>query len=146
MKKAMIEGGGSSRLAFAVGQLGYNKDVDIEYATVIAPPPALRIQIDGMKIELDEEDVIIPQSLTRWTEKIAIKPSTASLTWSNYTRTVDGSSTTKNSEVTAGTLSTTEFEIEHHNELKAGDRIALITSEESLRYFVLDRIVIGGSA
>lgn len=146
MAHELIEGSGISQLRDIIGKIGYNKDVDIEYATVIAPPPALRIQIDGMKIELEDDDVIIPQSLTRWTEKIAIKPSTASLTWSNYTRTIDGSSTTKNSEVTAGTLSTTEFEIEHHNELKAGDRILVASSMAGQRYFVLDRIVTGGGA
>jgi hypothetical protein len=34
-----------SQFRDVIKQLGHNVEVDIEYATIIAPPPALRVQV-----------------------------------------------------------------------------------------------------
>jgi len=72
MAAELIEGNGYSQLKSIVKQIGYNKDVDIEFATVIAAPPSLRIQIDNMKIELDADDVVVAESLLKHTRKARI--------------------------------------------------------------------------
>lgn len=144
----LIEGSGRAQLRDVIKQIGYNKDVDIEYATVIAPPPALRIQIDGMKIELEDDDVIIPQSLTKHTRRVSVKGiDPVNVAFSDYTRTTQKSASS--AETTDSTyrdsfefngFETGEFEITYHDELKAGDRVLVASSMAGQRYFVLDRI------
>ncbi|WP_433943601.1 DUF2577 domain-containing protein [Paenibacillus sp. SN-8-1] len=68
----IIEGAGGSQLRSVIKQLGYNKDVDIEFGTVTAPPPSIRVQVNGMKFELEADDLVIPESLTKYTRKATI--------------------------------------------------------------------------
>lgn len=63
-----MEGSPGSQLIQLIRKHGYNKDVDIELATVTAAPPALRVKIDGMKIELEADDFVVAQSVTERTE------------------------------------------------------------------------------
>ncbi|CAM2950775.1 DUF2577 domain-containing protein [Paenibacillus sediminis] len=72
MAHQLIEGNGFSQLKDIVKKVGYNKDVDIEFATVTSPPPSLRIQIDNMKFELDADDFVVCESLTKHTRKASI--------------------------------------------------------------------------
>jgi Protein of unknown function (DUF2577) len=67
-----LEGGGAARLIQLIQRYGYNKDVDIELATVTSAPPNLRIQIDNMKFEIDSEDVIVAQYLTKHKRQVKI--------------------------------------------------------------------------
>ncbi|KOS02510.1 hypothetical protein AM598_11850 [Paenibacillus polymyxa] len=135
-----------------VRKIGHNVEVDIEYATIIAPPPALRVQVDNMKIELDGDDVIVPEHLREHTRKVSVKavePTTLEL--NRYTR------VTKETESSApvntkafsdvfnfGSFTSGEFEITFHDTLKAGDRVAIASFGAGQRYIVLDRI--GGAA
>lgn len=68
----LIEGSGVSQLKDIIKKVGYNKDVDVEFATVTTPPPALRIHIDNMKIELDTDDFVVCEHLTKHTRKARI--------------------------------------------------------------------------
>lgn len=142
---------GAEKLRNAIKAISGDKGANIEYATVIAPPPALRIQIDGMKIELEEDDVIIPQSLTKHTRRVSVRSiDPVSVAFSDYTRTTQKSassaetmdSTYRDSFVFSG-FETGEFEITYHDELKAGDRILVASwssSSSNLCCAVLDRI------
>lgn len=56
-------GSGSSRLRHVIKQIGYNKDVDIEFATITAPLPDLRFQVDNVKIEFDAYDAVVAEHL-----------------------------------------------------------------------------------
>ncbi|PJW21976.1 hypothetical protein CV632_01235 [Geobacillus thermodenitrificans] len=67
-----LEGGGAARLIQLIRRYGYNKDVDIELATVTSPPPDLRIQIDNMKVEIDSDDLIVAQYLTKHKRQVKI--------------------------------------------------------------------------
>ncbi|MDY8021711.1 DUF2577 domain-containing protein [Paenibacillus polymyxa] len=144
----LIEGNGMSQFRDVIKQLGHNVEVDIEYATIIAPPPALRVQVDNMKIELDGDDVIIPEHLREHTRKVSVKatnPTTLEL--NRYTRVTKEteSSTPVNSKAFSDvfnfdSFTSGEFEITFHDELKAGDRVAVASFGAGQRYIVLDRI------
>jgi len=56
-----LEGDGAARLIQLMRQYGYNKDVDIELATITNAPPDLKIKVDNMKVELDRDDLIVAQ-------------------------------------------------------------------------------------
>ncbi|RFT92338.1 DUF2577 domain-containing protein [Paenibacillus jamilae] len=143
-----IDGGGVSQFRDVIKQLGHNVEVDIEYATIIAPPPALRVQVDNMKIELDGDDVIITEHLREHTRKVSVKavePTTFEL--NRYTRITKEteSSAPVNSKAFSdvfnfGSFTSGEFEITFHDTLKAGDRVAVASFGAGQRYIVLDRI------
>ncbi|MCQ4363017.1 DUF2577 domain-containing protein [Mycobacterium gordonae] len=57
------DGGTASKWRNLIRRVGKNTDVLIEFATVTSAEP-LRIQVDNMRIELEAEDVVIPESLT----------------------------------------------------------------------------------
>ncbi|MGP0579203.1 DUF2577 domain-containing protein [Paenibacillus peoriae] len=151
-----IDGGGVSQFRDVIKQLGHNVEVDIEYATIIAPPPALRVQVDNMKIELDGDDVIVPEHLREHTRKVSVKSSAGSLSpttleLNRYTRVTKEteSSTPVDSKAYSdvfnfGGFTSGEFEITFHDTLKAGDRVAVASFGAGQRYIVLDRI--GGAA
>ncbi|WP_342415359.1 DUF2577 domain-containing protein [Paenibacillus sp. FSL R10-2782] len=144
----LIEGNGVSQFRDVIKQLGHNVEVDIEYATITAPPPALRVQVDNMKIELDGDDVIIPEHLREHTRKVSVKavePTTLEL--NRYTRVTKEteSSTPVNSKAFSdvfnlGSFTSGTFEITFHDELKAGDRVAVASFGAGQRYIVLGRI------
>ncbi|MBU9705929.1 DUF2577 domain-containing protein [Paenibacillus sp. AK121] len=147
-----IDGGGVSQFRDVIKQLGHNVEVDIEYATILAPPPALRVQVDNMKIELDADDVIVPEHLREHTRKVSVKavePTTLEL--NRYTRVTKEteSSAPVNSKAFSdvfnfGGFTSGTFEITLHDTLKAGDRVAVASFGAGQRYIVLDRI--GGAA
>ncbi|MBE3649207.1 DUF2577 domain-containing protein [Paenibacillus polymyxa] len=147
-----IDGGGVSQFRDVIKQLGHNVEVDIEYATILAPPPALRVQVDNMKIELDADDVIVPEHLREHTRKVSVKavePTTLEL--NRYTRVTKEteSSAPVNSKAFSdvfnfGGFTSGTFEITFHDTLKAGDRVAVASFGAGQRYIVLDRI--GGAA
>jgi hypothetical protein len=72
MRKERFEGGGAVRLIQLMRQHGYNKDVDIELATVTSAPPSLKLKIDNAKFEIDSEDVIVAQYLTKHKRQVKI--------------------------------------------------------------------------
>jgi len=72
----IIEGSGVSQFKSVMKQLTYVKSADIEFATVLAPPPSIRIQVDNMKIELDAEDLAICESLTKTIREATINGGT----------------------------------------------------------------------
>lgn len=72
MAVEMIEGAGRSKLRHVIRELGYNKDVDIEFATVLAPLPGISIKVDGQPFDLDADDVIVCEHLTKHKRKVAI--------------------------------------------------------------------------
>ncbi|MGG1644148.1 DUF2577 domain-containing protein [Paenibacillus sp. NRS-1782] len=148
----LIQGNGVSQFRDVIKQLGHNVEVDIEYATIIAPPPALRVQVDNMKIELDGDDVIVPEHLREHTRKVSVKavePTTepTTLEFNRYTRVTKEteSSAPVNSKAFSdvfnfGSFTSGTFEITFHDTLRAGDRVAIASFGAGQRYIVLDRI------
>jgi Protein of unknown function (DUF2577) len=72
MTKERLEGSGAKRLIQLMRQHGYNKDVNIELATVTSAPPDLKIKVDNMKVELDRDDLIVAQYLTKHKRQVKI--------------------------------------------------------------------------
>ncbi|MEW9697938.1 DUF2577 family protein [Paenibacillus sp. SI8] len=67
-----MEGSGIGQLAQVIKRLGYNDFDRFEFATVTSPPPAIRIKIDNMKIELDASDVVMAECLTAHNRTVSI--------------------------------------------------------------------------
>ncbi|MNU66647.1 hypothetical protein D3C71_559670 [compost metagenome] len=70
-----FEGSGASQLVQLIRAIGYNSDVSIELATVTSPPPELKIKVDHMNVELEKDDLIVAQSLTKHKRTISLKSS-----------------------------------------------------------------------
>ncbi|MBT2761864.1 DUF2577 family protein [Paenibacillus sp. ISL-20] len=68
----IIEGGAVSQLKALIKAIGYNKNVDIEFATVLSPLPDIRIKIDNMPVELDADDVVVCEHLRDHKREVAI--------------------------------------------------------------------------
>ena len=121
MKTELIEGGGFSQFAAAVRALGHNRDVDIEFATVTSASP-LRIKIDNMPVELDEDDFVVCEHLTEHTRKATISGGTAR---------IGGE---------AATFTITDADVKLGAVLAIGDRIIVASNEVAQVYVILDRI------
>lgn len=67
-----LEGSPASQLLQMIKQHGYNKDIDIELATVTSAPPALKIKIDNMPVELDKSDLVVAEYLTKHARTVSI--------------------------------------------------------------------------
>ena len=126
-----IEGAPISRLRHAISALGHNRDVDIEFATVTSATP-LRIKIDNMPVELDEDDFVVCEHLTEHTRKATISGGTISLT---TTQAGDPAHTHK---ITSFTI--TDADVKLGAALAKGDRIVVASNEVAQVYVILDRI------
>jgi Protein of unknown function (DUF2577) len=76
MTKERLEGSGAARLIQLIRQHGYNVDVNIELATVTSAPPNLKIKVDNMKVELDRDDLVVAQYLTKHKRQVKINGGT----------------------------------------------------------------------
>jgi Protein of unknown function (DUF2577) len=76
MTKERLEGSGAARLIQLIRQHGYNVDVNIEMATVTSAPPDLKIKVDNMKVELDRDDLVVAQYLTKHKRQVKINGGT----------------------------------------------------------------------
>jgi hypothetical protein len=128
----LIEGSGISQFKALVQTLGYNKDVDIEFATVTTAPPNLRIKIDNMPVELDADDLVICEHLTEHTRKATLSGGTISLT------TTPAGDPSHTHQITSFTL--TDADVKFDTALAAGDRVIVASNETAQVYVILDRI------
>lgn len=109
-----LEGSGASKMVQLIKKFGHNTDINIELGTVTASPPALKIKIDNMNLELEADDLIVAMCLTKHKRTITFKTAT----------------------------STTDAEIEYTDELKKGDRVIVAEINKGQTYVILDRAVI----
>lgn len=73
------EGGWDSKLTQLIRDTGRNKDVDIRLGTVKSAPPNMRVNVDGMKYDLDEDDYAIAEHLTARTRQVKINGTTSTV-------------------------------------------------------------------
>ena len=116
-----IEGAPISRLRHVIKAVGHNRDVDIEFATVTSASP-LRIKIDNMPVELDEDDFVVCEHLTEHTRKATISGGTARIGGETATFTI------------------TDADVKLGAALAIGDRIIVASNEVAQVYVILDRI------
>lgn len=69
---ANIEGNGFSQLVQLMRKNGYNKDIEVEIATVKKPLPDFLIKLDKSGLELDKTDCFIANSLTEHSRTVVI--------------------------------------------------------------------------
>ncbi|MFB9328609.1 DUF2577 family protein [Paenibacillus aurantiacus] len=144
-----IEGSGASQLVQLIKELGHNIDVTIELGTVTAKPPELKIKIDNMNIELEKDDLIVAQSLTKHTRTVNLKNTgKTSIDASSVTKFLpdflyagQGSLTFKGAKIADSDLIAENTELEFTDELKEGDRVIVAGIHEGQTYIVLDRAV-----
>jgi hypothetical protein len=63
VRNARLTGRGGSQLVQLIRSIGYNRDVDIRFGTIVSPPPDIKLQIDDSKILFDEDDVVVAWSV-----------------------------------------------------------------------------------
>lgn len=105
------------------------KPSEIFYGEVTKASP-IEIQID-QKISLDSMQIIIPQHLTDWDEKIKID-------WTSTKHNHDFNG--EGSVVESDTNLKGEYQIKHLNSLKVGDKVILLRKPEGQKYLVVDRV------
>lgn len=141
------EGSAASQIVQLMKHHGYNKDMDIELGTVTGSAPTLKVKVDNMSIELESDDLIVSEHLTKHKRRIKITTNNAVITGTNYVRTEQeqgSSSVTDNMQmlnVSGGAFSVSEAEIEYLDELQVGDRIIVASVDQGQSYIILDRAV-----
>lgn len=128
-----IEGTGPAKMIQLIKKYGFNQDINIELGTVTAPPPSLKIKIDNMSIELDKDDLIVAEYLTKHKRQIKFTSTSVvdAMTSAGYT-----------SHTHDITSLITEGELEFTDVLKTGDRIIVAEINKGQTYVILDKAVI----
>lgn len=132
-----LEGSGVSQLRQAIASVGYNPYDKLELATVIAPPPELRIKVDNMAIELDADDLVVCEHLTRhkrivtMTHEQGKERDVGDIIPFPKDHDSDGDQYRK--------LSYIEFQFE--DVLKPGDRVLVSSMNDGQTYVIHDRVV-----
>ncbi|WP_128893626.1 DUF2577 family protein [Longirhabdus pacifica] len=164
-----LEGNAYSQLVQMMKWLGYNKDVDIELATVTSIDP-LRIKVDNMDVELEGSDLIVSEQLLDHTRKIKID----SQTMGTIDATQDGvtnhnistpilpipaplpvdPATSGVVRITSDQLHFTKIKLENtmltgdqieltvYSPLEVGDRLIVASINNNQHYIVIDKAVI----
>ncbi|WP_029100222.1 DUF2577 domain-containing protein [Brevibacillus thermoruber] len=132
-----IEGSGASQLVQLIRQIGYNDYDRFELATVVAPPPELRIKIDNMALELEADDVLVAEHLTRHTRIVTVKHE------QDAERDVGDTEPKPRDNDSTGSLAWTYsyVELQFEDVLKAGDRVLVASMNDGQSYVILDRVV-----
>ncbi len=131
-----LEGSGVSQLRQAIADVGYNPYDKFELAIVVASPPELRIRVDNMTIDLDADDLVVCEHLTRHTRIATItheqgkERDVGDMTPFPKDSDSDGDSYQK--------LSYIEFQFE--DVLKPGDRILVSSMNDGQTYVIHDRV------
>lgn len=146
------EGSGASQLVDLIRAIGHNTDVSIELATVTSEPPELKIKIDNMNIELEKEDLIVAESLTKHKRTVKLKSegqTTVSSNSPNISFTIGTDTNGKpitlsfsSVGLNSADLTIQEAELEFVNELKKDDRVIVSSINQGQIYIILDRVVV----
>lgn len=144
-----IEGSGASQLVQLIRAIGYNSEITIELATVTAKPPNLKIKIDHMNVELEKDDLLVAESLTKHkrtvtltsTGKSKVSSESVSSVYTLGTPSGAGTITFTSFGLSSADFTAEEAELEFVNELKQGDRVLVMGIQQGQTYIILDRVV-----
>jgi hypothetical protein len=59
-KRLKIEGDGHSKLVQLIREIGYNRDIDVKFATITSVSP-MRVRLDGDSFDMDPEEIIMTE-------------------------------------------------------------------------------------
>jgi len=132
-KRITAEGDPYSKFGQMIRNTGYSKPVNIEIATVTAAPPDLKIKLDSDGLELEKDDLIVAERLTRHERKVTLSSA-------------DIGGSTKPAGTGPHTHGYESIDIQNGiltyvDELKAGDRVIVACLDEDMVYVILDRAV-----
>ena len=120
-------------------------ELRLELGTVLTPPPALSIQIDGMSVPITKEFIIVAEYLCKHKRNGSIRSRGKTRIYSENVNDLYPKSPPQSSHgyqyigLNNSDFELIEGEVEFVDELKKGDRI-IVASCGSL-YFILDRAV-----
>lgn len=150
-----IEGSGASQLVQLIRAIGYNSEITFELATVTSAPPQLKIKVDHMSVELEKDDLIVAQSLTKHKRKVNLKSEGGTKIFADI-KTVkappyqfslshlfggSGKLEFFGIDMAAADQTIEEAELEFIDELKKDDRVIVVGMNEGQTYMILDRVV-----
>ncbi|EMT54707.1 hypothetical protein I532_03845 [Brevibacillus borstelensis AK1] len=137
-----LEGSGASQLAQLIQKIGYNDFDRFELATIVSPPPAIRIKIDNVDgITFEADDLVVAEHLTRHKRIVTIKHV------QDTERDVGDTIPFPRDNDSTGSLAWTYSYVEMTFEdvLKSGDRVLVASMNDGQAYVILDRVVQYGS-
>lgn len=146
-----IEGSGASQLVQLIRAIGYNSEITFELATVTSAPPQLKIKVDHMNVELEKDDLIVAQSLTKHTRTINLKSEgntevSSSSPSVGFELPVDGNGqshllTFSSIKLASADQTIKQAELEFTDLLKKDDRVIVVGINQGQTYIILDRAV-----
>lgn len=146
-KKTQIEGDGASKIVQLMRKHGHNKDVNFVLGTVTEAPPKLKIKLDHLPIELEEEDLIVAEHLTRHERVVSINYAKDT----NFLKDPDigdkDVTSTASRAYIGGEHEPYEYDtfrmeyatLQFESLLLIGDRVIVAALDEDMTYIVLDR-------
>ncbi|WP_346773990.1 DUF2577 domain-containing protein [Brevibacillus sp. SYP-B805] len=131
------EGTGISQLEQWIKDVGYNDFDKLYLATVTSVPPNLKVKIDNWPIELEADDLIVAEHLTRHTRIVTITHDEGT------SRDVGDMNPKPTDHDSEGDLyfRTEYLELKFEDVLKEGDRVLVASMNEGQTYVILDRVV-----
>ncbi|MEH7521681.1 DUF2577 domain-containing protein [Bacillus sp. JJ1503] len=126
--QSQLEGNGAAKLIQQMKRHGNNKEVIVELATVVTPPPSLSIRMNSDNLPVDSNEIIVAEHLTEHQRTISINGG-------SVTGTV-----TPSGNLTTFTLTDATMTIK--SPLKAGDQVIVLTANDGQLYYVIDKAVL----
>ncbi|WP_180968054.1 DUF2577 domain-containing protein [Cytobacillus massiliigabonensis] len=147
-KRVDHEGSVYSKFGQLIRDVGYSKPVNIEIATVVEAPPNLRLKLDADGLELEKDDLVVAEHLTRHDRIISINyeyPKTWNIVSDIGDMQKDAGSS-RNNISHADSVPYEKFLMQNakltfEDVLKPGDRVIVACLDEDMIYVVLDRAV-----
>lgn len=135
-----LEGNGYNQLHQVIKRVGRNDFDKFELATVTSPPPEIRIRVDNWPIDLEADDIIVAEHLTRHTRIVTIRHEEMAERDLGDKIVQDGLDTddmVEGNPITEYRHSYVELTFE--DVLKVGDRVIILSASDSQSFYVLDR-------
>lgn len=142
IKSFRHEGGWQTGMVALMKKAGYNRDTDFEFGTVTSPPPNLKIKLDGMQTELEADDLLVLEHLTRH-ERIATIEHRENADRNVGDGTVKDILDTDDLQAPYTSFTYSNVLLRFEDVLKVGDRVIVASREHNTGadYIVLDRVV-----
>lgn len=112
----------------------------IELATVISPPPELKIRIDNMTLNLEGDDLIVCEHLLDHEREYSTISAIADSDMSTWSESPPHQSHTHNHKVLSITAARQKIII--HTKLKEGDRVVAMALPGGQQYLIWDKVVV----
>jgi len=129
---------GSNLLGLIRNQARGQLPSGIELATVVSPPPALKIRLDNMSLVLEGDDLIVCEHLLEHQRSYSTTPVVAG---SNVSQWADTSAPTHSHTHQVEGLTITNQSMTIHTKLMVGTRVAVMALPGGQQYLVWDKVV-----